>query len=57
MTQGLGEVTPRTSRKGDSHFYNYKATDHWAYECPQLSAKQQAQLQMNLEAQDENKEQ
>ncbi len=27
--------------------------DHWAYECPHLSNKQQQQLHMNLDMQDE----
>jgi hypothetical protein len=41
---------------GDSHCYNCGATDHWVYECPELSADQQAQLHMHIKAEGENPE-
>ena len=40
----------RVNRAGDSHCYNCGKTDHWAYECPDLTAEQQAQLHMHIEA-------
>ncbi len=48
--------TPRVNRAGDSHCYNYGKTDHWAYECPDLTAEQQAQLHMHIEAEGEEPE-
>ena len=44
------------NRAGDSHCYNCGKTDHWAYECPDLTAKQQAQLHMHIEAEGERPE-
>jgi hypothetical protein len=32
-----GEAAVRTNSRGESHCFNCGATDHWAYECPQLS--------------------
>ncbi len=52
-----GEAAARTNSRGKSHCFNCGATDHWAYECPQLSNEQQAQLHMNLEEQGETKDQ
>ncbi len=43
-----GERAKKTNICGDSHCYNCGSADHWAYECPQLTNKQQAQLHMNL---------
>ena len=43
----------RTNSKGESHCFNCRSPSHWAYECPQLSNEQQAQLHMNVEAQEE----
>jgi hypothetical protein len=43
----------RTNSKGESHCFNCGSPSHWAYECPQLSNEQQAQLHMNVEAQEE----
>ena len=51
MTGPTGES--RTNSKGESHCFNCGLPSHWAYECPQLSNKQQAQLHMNVEAQEE----
>ncbi len=51
-----GKVTMRTNSRGKSHCFNCSAADHWAYECPQLSKEQQAQLHMNLEEQGQPKE-
>ncbi len=52
-----GEAVARTNSHGELHCFNCGATDHWAYKCPQLSNKQQAQLHMNLEEQGETKDQ
>ncbi len=38
-----------TNSKGESHCYNCGEPDHWAHDCPQLTAEQQQQLHMNLE--------
>ena len=43
----------RTNSKGESHCFNCGSPSHWAYECPQLSGEQQAQLHMNQEAQED----
>ena len=51
MTGRTGES--RTNSKGESHYFNCGSPSHWVYECPQLSNEQQAQLHMNVEAQDE----
>jgi hypothetical protein len=48
--------TPKTNSRGEFHCYNCGAADHWAYECPHLSSKQQQQLHMNLDAQDQMEE-
>jgi hypothetical protein len=56
MAGASGGGTPRTINRGDFHCYNCRATDHWAYKCPQLSGEQQQQLNMNLKVQDENEE-
>ena len=42
--------------KGESHCFNCGLPSHWAYECPQLSGEQQAQLHMNQEAQEDTSE-
>jgi hypothetical protein len=52
-----GEAAARTNSRGELHCFNCGATDHWAYECPPLSGKQQAQLHMNLEEQGKIKDQ
>ena len=44
------------NRAGDSHCYNCGKTDHWAYECPDLTAEQQVQLHMHIEAEGEKPE-
>jgi len=43
----------QTNSKGESHCFNCGSPSHWAYECPQLSGEQQAQLHMNQEAQED----
>ena len=58
---GLGDQasttgTPRVNRAGDLHCYNCDKTDHWAYECPDLTAEQQAQLHMHIKAEGEEPE-
>ncbi len=54
MTGGLGDCasqpSPRTNQSSDSHCYNCGTTDHWAYECSDLTADQQAKLHMHIEA-------
>jgi hypothetical protein len=58
MTWCTGANATRTNSKGESHCFNCGSPSHWAYECPQLSGKQQAQLHMNIEAQEDgNQEQ
>jgi hypothetical protein len=56
ITGGPRGDTPKTNSRGESHCYNCKVADHWAYECPHLSSEQQQQLHMNLDAQDEVEE-
>ena len=57
MTGGSGgDGATRTNSRGDLHCYNCGGTDHWAYECPQLSSKQQAQLHMTVEGNEEAEE-
>ena len=46
----------RVNQAGDSHCYNCGKTDHWAYKCPDLTAEQQAQLQMHIKAEGEGGE-
>jgi hypothetical protein len=53
ITGRTGESSAKTNSKGESHCFNCGDATHWAYECPQLSGEQQAQLHMNLDAQDE----
>ena len=43
----------QTNSKGESHCFNCGSPSHWAYECPQLSGEQQAQLHMNQESQED----
>jgi hypothetical protein len=57
MTGGSRGDEARMNSRRDSHCYNCGGTDHWAYECPQLTNKQQAQLHMNLERNEEVEEQ
>ena len=54
--QAAGTSGKRVNRAGDSHCYNCGKTDHWAYECPDLTAEQQAQLHMHIEAEGEGPE-
>ena len=53
MTGRTGGGESKTNSKGESHCFNCGSPSHWAYECPQLSNEQQAQLHMNVEAQEE----
>ena len=53
MTNKTGKGGTKTNSKGESHCFNCGATSHWAYECPQLSGEQQAQLHMSLELQED----
>ena len=53
MTGGSGGDGARTNSRGDSNCCNCGGTDHWAYECQQLTNEQQAQLHMNLERNEE----
>ena len=43
--------------KGELHCFNCDTTSHWAYECPQLSGEQQAQLHTNLNSQEDEQAQ
>jgi hypothetical protein len=52
-----GERAKKMNNHGDSHCYNCGSADHWAYECSQLTNKQQAQLHMNLEGNKDVEEQ
>jgi hypothetical protein len=52
MTGHTGRGESKTNSKGESHCFNCGSPSHWAYECPQLSNKKQAQLHMNVEAQE-----
>ncbi len=53
MTVHTSGGESKTNSKGESHCFNCGSPSHWAYECPQLSNEQQAQLHMNVEAQGE----
>ena len=53
MTERTSGGGSKTNSKGESHCFNCGLPSHWAYKCPQLSNKQQAQLHMNIEAQGE----
>ncbi len=57
ITRASGGGTARMNSEGESHCFNCGATNHWAYECPQLTTKQQGQLHMNLEEQGEGEDQ
>ncbi len=53
MTGRTGGGESKTNSKSESHCFNCGSLSHWAYECPQLTNEQQAQLHMNVEAQEE----
>ncbi len=53
MTGRTGGGESTTNSRGESLCFNCGSPSHWAYECPQLSNEQQAQLHMNIEAQEE----
>jgi hypothetical protein len=53
MTGRTGGGESKTNSKGESHCFNCGSPSHWAYKCPQLSNEQQAQLHMNVEAQEQ----
>ncbi len=55
ITGRTGENSAKTNSKGESHCFNCGGATHWAYKCPQLSGERQAQLHMNLDAQEEAK--
>ncbi len=57
MTNKTGEGGTKMNSKGELHCFNCGATSHWAYECPQLSGEQQAQLHMNLDSQEDEQAQ
>jgi hypothetical protein len=56
ITGAIKGDTPKMNFRGEAHCYNCGGTDHWAYECPHLSNKQQQQLHMNSDAQDQVEE-
>ncbi len=43
----------RTNSKEESHCFHCGAPDHWAHKCPKLTADQQGQLHMSLQAQED----
>ena len=47
------EGATKTNSRGELHCFNWGATTHRAYKCPQLTTEQQGQLHMNLEGQAE----
>ncbi len=53
---GTGDGAVRTNSKGESHCFPFEAIDHWAFECPQLSKEQLAQLHMNIRSQEEREQ-
>jgi hypothetical protein len=57
MANKTGKGGTKRNSKGESHCFNCGATSHWAYECPQLSGEQQAQLHMNLDSQEDEQAQ
>ncbi len=50
--EDVNTVAKRRQKMGEWHCFNCGLPSHWVYECPQLSGEQQAQLHMNLDAQD-----
>ncbi len=50
LGDSASQASPRPNQAGDSHCYNCGKMDHWAYKCPDLTAEQQAQLHMHIEA-------
>ncbi len=56
MTGGSGGDGARTNSRGETHCYNCRAEDHWAYECPELTSEQQAQLHMNMKGNEDGEE-
>ncbi len=50
---GTGDGTVRTNNKEQSHCFHCGAMSHLAFECPQLSKEQQAQLHMNVNSQEQ----
>jgi hypothetical protein len=57
MTNKTGKGGTKTNSKGEPHCFYCGATSHWAYECPQLSGEQQAQLHMKLNSQEDEQAQ
>ena len=49
-------VAKRRQKLGEWHCFDCGSPSHWAYECPQLNGEQQAQLHMNLDAQEDGGE-
>ncbi len=47
----------RTNSRGESHCFHCGETSHWAFECPQLSKEQQAQLHMKVKSQERAEQQ
>jgi hypothetical protein len=56
-SRSSGGESPRVNQAGDSHCYNCRALDHWAYECPKLTTEQQSQLHMHIKAGEEGEAQ
>ena len=53
---GTGDGAVRSNSKEKCHCFQCRAIDHWAFECPQLSKEQQAQLHMNVRSQEEREQ-
>jgi hypothetical protein len=53
---GTGDGAMRINSKGEPHCFHCGAIYHWAFECPQLSKEQQAQLHMNNRSQEEREQ-
>ncbi len=53
---GTGDGAVRTNSKREFHCFHCRGIDPWAFECPQLSKEQQAQLHMNIRSQEEREQ-
>jgi hypothetical protein len=53
---GTGDGAVRTNSKEESHCFYCRAMSHWAFERLQLSKEQQAQLHMNINSQEQRKQ-
>jgi hypothetical protein len=56
QAEDVKTVAKRRQKLGEWHCFDCGLPINWAYECPQLSGEQQAQLHMNLDAQEDGAE-